>query len=148
MSYMNTIPEWQNEGTEPSEELQTSGFQGGYKPPAGIFNWFWHKVTACINELQTRLEEMSAADSIIINDTLVTASWVDNNYTWKNNNIVSANQIVELIPRQNITAEQLESLQTANIVGTSQATGSITMTAFGEIPTIDIPVTFIIRGDA
>lgn len=55
MNFNNTIPDWENEGTAPSENLRTTGFQGGYKPPASVFNYFWSKVTKAITEIQTKL---------------------------------------------------------------------------------------------
>lgn len=60
LSYDNEIKEWQNEGTEPSSDLIESGFEAGYKPPASVFNWFWNKVTKCINELQTKLNTVNS----------------------------------------------------------------------------------------
>lgn len=59
MSWKHTLPEWVNEGTEPSESLRTNGFQGGYKPPAAVFNWFWHSVSEAVNELQEKSFELS-----------------------------------------------------------------------------------------
>ncbi len=53
--FENTIPEWKNKGTEPSENLKSKGFQPGYKPPAAAFNWFWSLVQRCIKELQNKL---------------------------------------------------------------------------------------------
>lgn len=61
LNFDNKIPEWRNEGVEPSTELKENGFRGGYKPPATVFNWFWSLVQKCITELQTRLK--SHADS-------------------------------------------------------------------------------------
>lgn len=55
MEFKNTLPEWKNEGMEPSDELKTKGFQDGYKPPAGIFNWFWSLVTKAIKEIQEKV---------------------------------------------------------------------------------------------
>lgn len=55
MNFNNTLPEWKNTGTEPSDTLKNNGFSAGYKPPANIFNWFWNKVIAAITELQTNL---------------------------------------------------------------------------------------------
>lgn len=52
MSFNQKAPEWKNSGTEPSESLKNSGFVGGYKPPASVFNWFWYRVSACLQELQ------------------------------------------------------------------------------------------------
>lgn len=53
LDFNNKIPEWKNEGIEPTDELKEKGFTGGYKPPATVFNWFWNKVQKCISELQT-----------------------------------------------------------------------------------------------
>ena len=54
MNFDNQFPEWNNEGTEPSTDLKNTGFQGGYKPPATVFNWFWAKVMKAVTELQTK----------------------------------------------------------------------------------------------
>lgn len=58
MKFDTNLPEWENEGTEPSTELKTNGFRGGYKPPAGIFNWFWSKITKAIKEIQEGLSNV------------------------------------------------------------------------------------------
>lgn len=55
MNFTNKPPEWENEGTEPTEEIKKIGFQAGYKPPAAFFNWFWNKTGKCIKELQEKL---------------------------------------------------------------------------------------------
>ena len=54
MNFENEVFDWENAGTEPSEDRKTKGFETGYKPPAGIFNAFWHRVTRAIKELQTK----------------------------------------------------------------------------------------------
>lgn len=150
VEFENKIPEWENEGTEPTSELKKTGFTAGYKPPAAYFNWFWSLVSKCIKEIQTKISELQTGLSdmtVITVDKVIPASaWEDGVYVWSNENITTADQIVELTPRQNITVEQLNALQYANIVGISQSVGSITLKAYGEVPTIDIPVTFIIRG--
>lgn len=56
MDFDNKLPEWKNEGVEPSNELKTNGFFMKQKPPADIFNWFWSKVIKAITELQTKLK--------------------------------------------------------------------------------------------
>lgn len=53
MAFTNKPMEWNNEGIAPSSTLQQNGFQGGYKPPASVFNYFFCKTADCINELQT-----------------------------------------------------------------------------------------------
>ncbi len=64
MKFINALPEWENEGIQPPEELLKSGFQAGYKPPAAIFNWFWSKVCKCITELQNSFKTHSETPEI------------------------------------------------------------------------------------
>lgn len=77
---------------------------------------------------------------------LSAASWSDNTYTLAVTG-ATADNVVELTPAPSITADQVEALQAANIIGTAQSTDSITLTAFGDVPTIDIPIIVIVRGD-
>lgn len=105
-------------------------------------NQNWDTIDLQLGKLSSSCKSTSVAS------TILATNWNSNSYTWSNSNIISATQIIELLPSQSITSEQLEALQGANIVGTSQAIGSITFTAYGGVPTIDIPVIFIIRGDA
>ena len=58
MNFENKIPEWINEGTEPSADLKTNGFQPKFKPPAGIFNWFWSLIIKAITEIQNNLSKV------------------------------------------------------------------------------------------
>lgn len=55
IEFTNKPIKWTNEGTAPSEDLKTNGFQAGYKPPAAVFNNQWHTTGECIEELQTKL---------------------------------------------------------------------------------------------
>ena len=90
----------------------------------------------------------SKATSVVVEATLLAGNWSGSGiYTWVNENITSADQIIELLPSETITLEQLEALQTANIVGNAQEVGNVTFKAYGDIPKVDIPVVFIIRGD-
>lgn len=52
MAFEKKVPEWNAPGTEPANSLKNSGFEPGYKPPADIFNWFWHGVSEALSELQ------------------------------------------------------------------------------------------------
>lgn len=56
MSFNYEFPEWKNEGTPPPEELQTNGFEGGDKPPAGWLNWLCSLVSKCITEIQNKFK--------------------------------------------------------------------------------------------
>lgn len=91
----------------------------------------------------------SAGLSTKVNTTLSASGWsTAKKYTVSNANI-TATSAVELLPRENngITQAQLEALSGAMIVGGTQAAGSIQLVALGDKPTIDIPVTLIIRRD-
>ena len=94
-------------------------------------------------------EVYSAGRSTKVNTTLYASSWSTvKKYTVSNANITETSA-VELLPRENngITQAQLEALSGAMIVGGTQAAGSIQLVALGDKPTIDIPVTLIIRRD-
>ena len=62
MEFKNKIDIWANEGVPPDEEREKNGFQGGYHPPAGIFNWFFCLVSKCINELQNLVAKKAEDD--------------------------------------------------------------------------------------
>lgn len=82
----------------------------------------------------------------VANVTLAAASWAGSNYTITNAEI-GANSIVELLPAAsaNITNDEIEALQNANIQDGGQSAGSITLVARGDVPQIDVPVRLIIR---
>lgn len=61
MNFNNSLPEWKNTGTEPSDSLKNDGFKAGYKPSANVFNWFWSLVSKCITEIQSKLSSEETA---------------------------------------------------------------------------------------
>ena len=64
MEFDNKLPEWKNEGGEPSEKLKTGGFPARYKPPASIMNWLFSAFSKAITEIQTKLSKVdNTADS-------------------------------------------------------------------------------------
>lgn len=94
-------------------------------------------------------EVYSAGRSTKVNTTLSASGWsTAKKYTLSNSNITTTSA-VELLPRENngITQAQMEALSGAMIVGGTQAAGSIQLVALGDVPTVDIPVTIIIRRD-
>lgn len=82
--------------------------------------------------------------------TLLAANWVGTDapyiYTLAVSGVTATNTVV-IYPEVSITQEQLEALQTANIIGAGQAENSITLKAFGDLPTIDLPIGIIVGGD-
>ena len=65
MNFETQLPEWKNKGTEPSDDLQTNGFKEGYKPPAGVFNWFWSLVSKATKEIQEKISKTTP--NIVVN---------------------------------------------------------------------------------
>lgn len=55
MDFEKKVPDWENIGVEPPEELKKEGFKAGYKPPASYFNWFFNRIGESVRELQDRL---------------------------------------------------------------------------------------------
>lgn len=100
---------------------------------------------------QTRAEaaEKKIADSIpstIVSTTLYAATWNNGTYTITNDLITStSNQ--EIILAVGSTADQYKALGAAMIVDNGQTTGSMTLKALGTVPTIDIPIRIIYRGE-
>lgn len=62
------------------------------------------------------------------------------------NSLATESSYQRIVPAPSITEAQLKALQDANIQDGGQATGSITLKAFGNVPLIDIPVRFIYLG--
>ena len=92
-----------------------------------------------------------AGTSETVTATLLAASWTGSSapytYTLAVNG-VTANSNQELLPALTITEEQLTALQAANIQDGGQAANSVTLTAFGDKPIIDLPIRVIVRGDS
>ncbi len=92
--------EWSNQGTTPSDELASNGFEGGMKPPAGVFNWFWCKTIKAIKELQSKLSATNDnvniltpitgqynGSDIVLNGNLIPLTASGKTYGYVNNHI-------------------------------------------------------------
>lgn len=91
----------------------------------------------------------SVATGTTLSVTLASASWAGTAapYTYTiSNSAITATSTQELMPATDITADQLTALQNANIIDGGQAAGSMTLKAFGEKPSVDIPVRIIVKG--
>ena len=78
--------------------------------------------------------------------TLKAASWSSGTYTISDS-LITAASYQEIIPAESITTDQMNALQRASLVQTAQAAGLITIKAFGTVPSIDIPIIVIFRGE-
>lgn len=91
-----------------------------------------------------------AGASETVTATLLAASWTGDaapyTYTLAVSG-VTATSNQEVLPALNITVEQLEALQSANIQDGGQAANTMTLKAYGDKPTIDLPIRVIKRGD-
>ena len=88
----------------------------------------------------------AAEKATIITATLAANGWSNGAYILTVDGVTTtSNQ--EILPAVDITAEQLEALQAANIQDGGQAAGNITLKAYGDVPAIDIPIRVIKRGD-
>ena len=103
--------------------------------------------------LQNQINDILAAKSdksVLVTTTLPASGWTgtDAPYTQTVSVAgVTATSANEILPGAEITAEQLQALQEANIQDGGQAEGSLTLLAYGDKPTIDLPVRVIVRGD-
>ena len=110
-----------------------------------------------IQDLSTRVEAnedsltTKAEKSKVLSYTLSSIGWEGSEapFTFVLNNVsgVTDSNNVELVVPSDISLEQVESFQSASIVTGTQAANSITLKAYGEKPTIDLPITVIVRGD-
>lgn len=102
-------------------------------------------------QTQARNNLNSPANPTKTTATLAVANWSGTEapylYTLTVTGVTATNTVV-LYPDSNITQEQLEALQAANIIGSSQAANSLTLKAFGDKPEVAIPIGIIVGGDA
>lgn len=92
------------------------------------------------------LEKNKSDKSTSYTELLSASFWSNNSYKLFNQ-VITATSIVELYPNPNITSDQLEALQGAMIIDIAQASGYITLKAMGDVPTVDIPIIIVVRGD-
>lgn len=88
--------------------------------------------------------------STTLNLTLASANWTGSAAPFTlvlSATGVTASNIVEVVPRGELTVEQMENMVKGLIIGTSQSSNSITLKAYGKKPSVDLPITVIVRGD-
>jgi len=99
--------------------------------------------------IQSQLNN-KAQKSTVTNVTLSASQWSGSSapYTYTLSiNGVTSNNVIEIIPQNNLDVNQVKNLADAMIVTGTQSTNSITLKAYGNKPTVNIPITIIIRGD-
>lgn len=71
------LPEWQNAGSKPTNDVIAAGWKVGDRPPAAWFNWAWERTYQCLDEVRTYLETISQGKQTI---ELLTATYDNGNY--------------------------------------------------------------------
>lgn len=103
------------------------------------------------NKVIKKYVDKKAGKSKVLSYTLSSTGWKGSAapFTFTLNNAIGVTDSnnVELVVPSDISLEQVESYQSAAIVTGTQAANSITLKAYGEKPTIDLPITVIVRGD-
>lgn len=106
-----------------------------------------------LNRIETNmetLETIKANKTIIKTVTLEAAGWTGNeppySYTISMEEVTADNNIEVTYPVAP-TQEVYEQLTSAGLCGGSQSAGSMTLLAYGDKPTMDLPVTIFVKGD-
>lgn len=100
-----------------------------------------------MEKIDTALGE-KANLSVAINAVLLMSAWSDDSPYVQTISVegLTADQNGIITIGQNITTEQIEDVVAADMRISDQADGSLTITAYGDKPTRDIPVTIILLG--
>ena len=83
-------------------------------------------------------------DPIINTTTLTSANWSNSTYTITGLAGVTATSTQVILPTTTMTQAQYEAFAAAEVIDNGQSTGSITITALGTVPTIDIPIRIMV----
>lgn len=95
-----------------------------------------------------KVQNTATSKSEITPITLLASNWSGNTYTISDSRITTiSNQEVLPALSANITDPALEALQGANIQDGGQSNGVMYLVARGDVPTVDIPIRVIFRGD-
>lgn len=109
------------------------------KIESGTMSTDW---TPAPEDVDSKIDALNSATKSF---TLSASSWSSGSYTISDS-LITATSNQEIIPSQNITADQMKALQKANIIDSGQSAGSLTLKALGTVPSIDIPIRIIFRG--
>ena len=104
-------------------------------------------INSNISSMQTSVNSLNSKMSTTKkNLTLTSSGWSNGTYTISDS-LITASSYQEIIPSESITSDQMKALQKATLVQVSQSSGTIKIKAFGTVPTINIPIIVIFRGE-
>lgn len=95
----------------------------------------------------------STIASNITTVTLSAANWVGDaapySYTLTLSGVTTTSnqEFIPITPEEGLTTDMLKVLQSANLQDGGQSNGQVTILAYGEKPTIDLPMRVILRGN-
>lgn len=94
-----------------------------------------------INPVQTGTGEDAGLS--VVAATLLASAWADGSQVLQIPQVTaSSNGMIGMT--QNITSEEVEATRAAGLYISGQGEGTLTITAFGQVPTIDLPVSVLI----
>ena len=103
------------------------------------------------DKITTNTNNIAKLNSKIQNITLNSSSWSGSSapysYTVSNSNVTSTSKVVEIMPANGATNEQLQAYLSAGLCGGATGTNTITIKAFGKKPATNIPITIVVRGE-
>lgn len=97
-----------------------------------------------------KTEATYAKKSIVYEAILTSASWSGTSAPYSYTiavNSATADNIIEIVYDSSATNEQIEAYQGADLRDGGQSAGSITLKAYGDKPSVDIPITITVRND-
>lgn len=105
-----------------------------------------HVTTSNKTAWNKKAEKSSSVKSLTLSSTSWTGTEPPFTYSLYVSGVTStSNQ--ELLPGLNITQKQLDVLQAANLQDGGQASGRLTLKAWGNKPDVNLPIRIIVRGD-
>lgn len=96
-----------------------------------------------INDVDSKID---ALNSVTKSFTLSASSWADGSYTISDS-LITASSNQEVLPALDITSDQYDALASAKIVDGGQSAGKMILKSLGDVPSADIPIRVIFRGE-
>lgn len=106
-------------------------------------------VNGVTSSIQAQLDNKTGK-STSSTTTLISTSWTGSSapysYTVTLSGVTATNMI-EILPQTSITSDQVKALADAMLVGGTQENGSFILFAFGTKPSVDLPLSIVVRRD-
>lgn len=141
--YIGTEPEWLSSLKGDKGDTGDQGLQGiqgekgdvGEQGPQGIQG-----------EQGPKGDKGDPATAKIIETTLLSTGWNENQYTLTSD-LIKENNYISISFGKNISSEQYDCLAKAKIICITQIDGQIVLKSLGTVPNIDIPIVMVIEGE-